>query len=127
MPTHFSIREAAEQLAQHRKSFDDPKSHPACFATLLRHGTLEVELYQPVDIDQQQPHAKDELYVIATGTADFDVTGQPRRSVAAGDVLFVPAGVELRFIEFGDDFSTWVFLYGPQGGEQRNHTHRKAK
>jgi hypothetical protein len=34
-----------------------------------------------------------------------------------GDVLLVPAGQEHRFVDFGDDFATWVFVYGPDGGE----------
>lgn len=36
----------------------------------------------------------------------------------AGDFLFVPAGIEHRFINFTDDFSTWVIFYGPVGGEK---------
>ena len=32
--------------------------------------------------------------------------------------LFVPAGVVHRFEDFGDDFATWVFFYGPQDGER---------
>jgi hypothetical protein len=34
-------------------------------------------------------------------------------------MLFVPAGDEHRFTNFSDDFATWVFLYGPKGGEPR--------
>ena len=34
-----------------------------------------------------------------------------------GQVLFVPAGIEHRFEDFSDDFSTWVIFYGPAGGE----------
>jgi hypothetical protein len=32
-------------------------------------------------------------------------------------VLFVPAGIEHRFIKFTEDFVTWVVFYGPKGGE----------
>jgi len=32
-------------------------------------------------------------------------------------MLFVAAGEEHRFTEFTDDFATWVFFYGPEGGE----------
>ena len=38
-------------------------------------------------------------------------------SVPAGEALFVPAGVEHRFEDFTPDFATWVFFYGPEGGE----------
>jgi hypothetical protein len=32
-------------------------------------------------------------------------------------MLFVAAREEHRFVEFTDDFATWVFFYGPEGGE----------
>lgn len=38
---------------------------------------------------------------------------------AAGDTLFVAAGVTHRFEQFSDDFVTWVVFYGPQGGERK--------
>ncbi|KVH40203.1 cupin [Burkholderia cepacia] len=87
------------------------------FTTLFRHGTLDVELYRPRTADQQKPHARDEVYVIATGTSHFVVDGR-ECPVAAGDVLFVPAYADHRFTGFSGDFSTWVFFYGPEGGER---------
>ncbi len=38
-------------------------------------------------------------------------------SVLGDRQQFVAAGVEHRFSKFSEDFSTWVFFYGPQGGE----------
>ncbi|KVQ62669.1 cupin domain-containing protein [Burkholderia territorii] len=87
------------------------------FTTLFRHGTLDVELYRPRGEDLQMPHTRDEVYVIATGTSRFVVDGR-ECSVAAGDVAFVPAFASHRFVGFSDDFSTWVFFYGPEGGER---------
>jgi mannose-6-phosphate isomerase-like protein (cupin superfamily) len=87
------------------------------FVTLFRHGTLEVEVYRPVKVDRQKPHTRDELYVILSGTGTF-VTGGERQPFGPGEVLFVAAGVEHRFEDFTDDFATWVFFYGPEGGEQ---------
>jgi len=89
---------------------------PAEFATLFRHGTLEVEFYRPEGVDRQTPHTRDELYVVASGTGVF-VNGETRRPFEPGEVLFVPAGAEHRFEDFSDDFATWVFFYGPEGGE----------
>ena len=43
--------------------------------------------------------------------------GDERHPFGVGDVLFVPAGVIHRFEDFSDDFATWVFFYGPEGGE----------
>ena len=86
------------------------------FVSLLRHGTLEVELYKPDGVDRQTPHTRDELYVVAAGSGQFVNDGR-RQPVETGEVLFVPAGVEHRFEAFTDDFATWVMFYGPEGGE----------
>jgi mannose-6-phosphate isomerase-like protein (cupin superfamily) len=86
------------------------------FVKLFQHGTLEIEFYKPDKMDKQQPHARDEVYVVISGSGYF-VNGAVRHPFQAGEVLFVPAGVVHRFEEFTEDFSTWVFFYGPEGGE----------
>lgn len=86
------------------------------FAELFCHGSLSVEIYKPVGVDHQQPHDRDELYVIASGSGYF-VNGNSREKFERGEVLFVAAGVEHRFEDFSEDFSTWVIFYGPEGGE----------
>ena len=37
-------------------------------------------------------------------------------SFEAGDFLFVPAGIEHRFFNFGHSPETWAIYYGPEGG-----------
>ncbi|HEY7111548.1 MAG TPA: cupin domain-containing protein [Thermoanaerobaculia bacterium] len=86
------------------------------FAVVLEHGTLSVEIYAPRGKDPQNPHTRDEVYVIASGRGEF-VLESERRPFGPGDVLFVPARTKHRFEGFTDDFSTWVFFYGPEGGE----------
>ncbi|RDY60943.1 cupin domain-containing protein [Flagellimonas nanhaiensis] len=86
------------------------------FLTLFEHGTLSVEIYKPEKVDLQQPHSRDEIYVVVSGTGEFLNDGH-RTTFAPGDFLFVPAGIEHRFENFTDDFCTWVFFYGPEGGE----------
>ena len=86
------------------------------FETLFQHGSLEVEIYRPQVEDQQQPHTRDEVYVVISGSGFF-VKGDERKPFEPGEVLFVPAGVVHRFEAFSDDFATWVFFYGPEGGE----------
>lgn len=86
------------------------------YVTLLRHGTMSVELYVPVGEDNQTPHDQDELYVIASGSGMFNKAGD-RRPFGPGDVIFVEAGLEHRFEGFTDDFQTWVIFWGPKGGE----------
>jgi mannose-6-phosphate isomerase-like protein (cupin superfamily) len=88
----------------------------AKFVTLFKQGTLEVEIYRPEGVDRQEPHKKDELYVIINGSGIFAHGGQ-RTPFHEGDALFVRAGVPHRFVEFSPDFATWVFFYGPEGGE----------
>lgn len=88
----------------------------ALFKTFFTHGSMELELYQPQELDLQQPHQRDEIYVIASGAATFELEGE-RTHVNTGDFLFVPALADHRFHNFSDDFSTWVIFYGPEGGE----------
>ena len=87
------------------------------FVELFRHGSLAVELYQPKKIDLQTPHDRDEIYVIVAGSGTFELDGQVT-DFGTGDFLFVPAHVPHRFVTFSDDFATWVFFYGPVGGER---------
>jgi mannose-6-phosphate isomerase-like protein (cupin superfamily) len=88
------------------------RAHPdgKPFATLLEHGKMYVEVYQPQQVDLQKPHDQDEIYVVISGSGTFFNDGQSR-PFAAGDLIFVPAGVEHRFQDFTDDFATWVVFY----------------
>ncbi len=86
------------------------------FIELFKHGSLSVEIYKPHNVDKQTPHTRDEIYVIASGSGEFILADQ-RTTFSPGDVLFVPAEKEHRFENFSDDFVTWVFFYGPEGGE----------
>jgi mannose-6-phosphate isomerase-like protein (cupin superfamily) len=88
------------------------------FVGVFRHGTLLVELYAPRGNDPQTPHARDEIYVIASGSGTF-FDGTERRPFAPGDLLFVAAGIPHRFEDFTDDFAVWVMFYGPEGGEKQ--------
>ncbi|MFT4663412.1 MAG: mannose-6-phosphate isomerase-like protein (cupin superfamily) [Polaribacter sp.] len=64
----------------------------------------------------QEPHKQDEVYVVISGTGTF-INGETTSPFGPRDFLFVPAGVEHRFVDFTDDFSTWVIFYGKNGGE----------
>ncbi|NNE34280.1 MAG: cupin domain-containing protein [Rhodothermales bacterium] len=96
-----------------KKLADVPGSQ---FVEVFSHCSLEVEIYKPDEIDRQQPHSRDEIYVVISGSGNF-VNGNQRHPFEAGEVLFVPAGVVHRFEDFSNDFATWVFFYGPEGGE----------
>ena len=92
---------------------------PEPYVDLFSHGSMSVELYKPVEVDHQEPHSQDELYIVASGSGMF-VNGDTRLPFETGEVLFVAAGVEHRFEDFSEDFSTWVIFYGPEGGEIDN-------
>ncbi len=84
------------------------------FATVFANGPLEVEVYAPRGRDPQQPHSRNEVYVVMKGRSMF-VDGADRYPVSSGDMIFVPAGVVHRFEDFSDDLAVWVFFYGPNG------------
>ena len=103
---HIELLEAQNALS----------SHHSQFIKLFEHGSLEIELYKPDVVDYQQPHTRDEIYVIIEGSGDF-ILEEERFPFNKGDVIFVPAGDDHRFVDFTDDFATWVMFYGPVGGE----------
>lgn len=88
---------------------------------LMQHGSMSLRFYAPRGTDPQTPHDQDELYWIASGSGFFlqgsDATKLERRPFGPGDVIFVPAGRVHRFVDFSDDFGTWVVFWGPAGGE----------
>ena len=66
--------------------------------------------------DPQQPHAEDEIYVVMRGRCRFRV-GTEEREVEPGSVLFVPAGLEHRFLDVRDRLEVLVF-FGPAEGSR---------
>ena len=98
---HISLAQAAQKL----------HLAPSEFVKLLEFGDLEVEYYQPNKVDNQHPHDKDELYIIASGHGEF-VREKDTYHIQKNDVLFVKAGEVHRFVNFSDDFATWVIFYG---------------
>src|SRR5262249_4377113 len=83
---------------------------------IFEHGSLTVELYTPQGSDPQQPHDRDEVYLVVRGQGTF-FDGQRRHRVESGSFVFVGAGQPHRFEEFSSDIAIWVFFYGVKGGE----------
>jgi mannose-6-phosphate isomerase-like protein (cupin superfamily) len=104
----MSLADIAAQLP------DDPDVMRFHYA--LRHKTMKIGLYAPVELDRQGPHRQDELYIVVAGSGFF-VKGDERRAFGAGDAVFVEAGIPHRFENFTPDFITWVIFWGPEGGE----------
>jgi len=86
------------------------KESASDYAELIEDGRFDLGLYQPVDLDSQTPHARDELYIIAKGVGRFTCGGETK-PFSPGDVFFVPAGSDHRFVEFSEDFATWVIFF----------------
>ena len=83
---------------------------------VLQRGTLDVKLSRPARPNVQTPHEQDEIYVVVEGRGFLWHDGT-RAAFGPGDLLFVAAGVEHRFEDFGDDLAVWRIFYGPRGGE----------
>jgi len=105
---HILLDEARAQIR--------PRPDDRQFAILRERGSLKVELYRPLEVDLQQPHSRDECYVIVEGAGIFEM-GDKTVTFGPGDFLFVPAGMPHRFRDFGDSMMTWVMFHGPEGGE----------
>src|SRR5437762_10511559 len=74
---------------------------------------LSVGTYSiPVDgVDEQSPHSEDEIYVVTAGQARL-VTDSGTADIGPGDVIYVPAGEEHRFVDITGDLALLV-VFGP--------------
>jgi len=83
------------------------------------HGSMSVILFTPRGTDYQSSHKQDELYVVLKGKGVLLIDGS-RYYFLPGDVLFVPAETDHRFVEFASDFVAWAVFWGPDGGEAQD-------
>jgi mannose-6-phosphate isomerase-like protein (cupin superfamily) len=84
---------------------------PTTYVELWQRGDVSVEYYAPRGVDDQHPHDRDEIYIVASGSGRFR-NGDATDPFGPGDFLFVPAHVVHRFEDFSDDFGTWVVFFG---------------
>ena len=93
---------------------DAKDSFPDRYLQFLKVPSMRCGLYvlQPGAVDEQTPHAEDEVYFVLGGAGRLRVGGSGAQSyrAEAGDLLFVPAGVEHRFIEIRDELWLLVFF-----------------
>lgn len=106
-----ALRLTPEAMAKHIPDEAGNRFHVA-----LERGQLQVELYIPEKEDLQQPHSRDECYVVIRGSGRFQM-GEEEVPFKAGDFFFVPAGMPHRFLDFGEKLEAWVIFLGPEGGE----------
>lgn len=61
------------------------------------------------ELDQQQPHQYDELYVVSSGKAKLRA-GNETFDVKTGSIFFVKANIEHRFVDIEEDLNVIVFF-----------------
>lgn len=108
-PTKLSLKEIMTKI---------PGSNGERFAMGMKHGTMRVLVYAPKGKDDQAPHNQDEVYMVVSGRGSFEC-GSEKVQFEPNDVLYVPAGVSHRFVDFTDDLVLWVVFYGAVGGEKQ--------
>lgn len=80
-------------------------------------GSMTWEVYAPRGHDPQQPHDRDEVYIVIAGSATLLIEGRAY-PVSVGSGAFVAAGEQHRFVDVSDDFVTWVVFAGERRGGQ---------
>jgi mannose-6-phosphate isomerase-like protein (cupin superfamily) len=68
------------------------------------------------EVDEQEPHTEDEIYVCVAGRARFVATSG-ECDVSPGSVIFVPALEEHRFVDITERLSL-VVVFGPAEGSR---------
>lgn len=63
--------------------------------------------------DGQSPHGEDEVYVVLAGRSRFSA-GDVVDDVAAGDTIYVPAGVAHRFHDITEQLTLIVVFAPPE-------------
>jgi mannose-6-phosphate isomerase-like protein (cupin superfamily) len=87
---------------------------PNDYLEQLRGADLSVGTYliPAGGVDNQSPHAEDEIYVVTRGSARI-ITTDGSADVGPGAVVYVPAGEEHRFVEITDDLAMLVIFAPP--------------
>jgi quercetin dioxygenase-like cupin family protein len=106
----FQSAELADVLAQAKAASDGYA--PA----VLLSNLLSVGLYTlPAGgVDDQEPHAEDEVYYTVSGRSMFRV-GSEDHAVQPGTLLFVPARAPHRFHDIKEELVLVVFWAPPEG------------
>ncbi|MDH3708257.1 MAG: cupin domain-containing protein [Cyclobacteriaceae bacterium] len=100
---HFHLQELiVEQVTKQKR-----------YLPFLDEGSISAGIYElrTHDEDRQQPHLMDEIYFILNGKSRFNVESQTT-TLEAGDVLFVRAGLDHKFLDISEDLRTLVWFSG---------------
>ena len=107
---HFQAAELDDVVSKAKAASD------GYAAEVLRSDHLSVGVYtlQAGAVDDQAPHAEDEVYYTVRGRSMFFVDGRERR-VQPGTLLYVPAQAEHRFHDIEEELILVVFWAPPEG------------
>jgi mannose-6-phosphate isomerase-like protein (cupin superfamily) len=90
-------------------------ANQGAYLRFLREKTMSAGLYalDAGEVDGQQPHAQDEIYLVVSGRASITV-GEETTAVARGSVVYVPAGTAHRFHHITEDLRVMVVFSPPE-------------
>jgi mannose-6-phosphate isomerase-like protein (cupin superfamily) len=85
------------------------------YLEFLRSDALSAGLYvlRAGEVDRQQPHLEDEIYVVMRGRSRF-TAGDEVRDVNPGDAIFVAARIPHRFHDTTEDLELIVVFAPPE-------------
>lgn len=91
------------------------RNDSAAYIEFLRTTHMSAGIYRlsAGEEDTQSPHQEEEIYFVISGKAQFEA-GESRRSVGAGDILFVPPAEPHRFHSIAEDLELLVVFAPPE-------------
>ena len=94
-------------------SYTDPGGADNHWVEHLRVPAMSLGTYsvRAGGVDDQEPHAQDEVYLVVSGRAGLESGGR-RVDVGPGSTLFVPALEAHRFVDVTEDL-TVVVVFAP--------------
>ena len=81
------------------------------YRVLAEQGDLQVGFYKLGEVDQQEAHERDVVYIVASGSGVLSKDGKQQK-VEKGEIILVDAGVKPRFSNYSSDFAVWVLFHG---------------
>lgn len=99
-----------EMLAELPRAANEKWTEGVWDVAPFKKGNVSLVFFAPRGVDHQTHHDDDEFYFVVRGSGKI-LIGDNTFGFDAGDVFFVPAKVEHRFVEFTNDFATWAIFF----------------
>ncbi|MCA1219126.1 cupin domain-containing protein [Streptomyces sp. 8L] len=90
-------------------------ANDGAYLQFMRAKSMSLGLYalDAGEMDRQQPHQQDEVYLVVSGRASITV-GMETTQVARGSVVFVPRGTAHKFHHITEDLRVMVVFSPPE-------------